>query len=292
VRLLVIIPAFNEQAALGGLLHEIDALPRAAGVTLETVVVDDGSADRTTQVARAGGARLLRLCKNLGIGGAVQAGLQLAHREGFDFAAQIDGDGQHPPGELHRLIGAAFHGGAKGSTGSSSLPGASGSPDASGSAGASSTAGSTGTGESIGPIAPSGPDLVVGTRYRDGSGGFRSTVMRRLGSGWLRLLLRVVTGLRVTDPTSGFRLYGARALALFAETYPYDFPEPESLAVARAAGLTVIEVPVAMRERQGGQSSISGSASVYYMLKVTVAVVLAYLRARRRPRREERDAIV
>lgn len=247
VRLLVIIPAFNEQAALGGLLHEIEALPDTAGVALETVVVDDGSADRTTAVARANGARLLRLCKNLGIGGAVQAGLQLAHREGFDYAAQIDGDGQHPPSELHRLLEAAS--------------------------------------------GPSAPDLVVGTRYRDNAGGFRSTALRRLGSTWLRVLLRVVTRLSITDPTSGFRLYGARALQLFAETYPYDFPEPESLAMARAARLTVVEVPVAMRERQGGQSSISGSASIYYMLKVTVAVVLAYLRARRRPRREEHDAI-
>jgi glycosyltransferase involved in cell wall biosynthesis len=251
VRLLVIIPAFNEQAALGGLLHEIQALPGSAGVTLETVVVDDGSADRTTAVARANGARLLRLCKNLGIGGAVQAGLQVAHREGFDFAAQIDGDGQHPPSELRRLVEAA-----------------------------------------CGPSGSTAPDLVVGTRYRDNPGGFRSTALRRLGSSWLRLLLRVVTGLRITDPTSGFRLYGVRALRLFAETYPYDFPEPESLAMARAARLTVVEVPVAMRERQGGQSSISGSASIYYMLKVTVAVVLAYLRARRKPRREEHDAIV
>ncbi|HEY0986221.1 MAG TPA: glycosyltransferase, partial [Kofleriaceae bacterium] len=65
MRLLVIIPAFNEQAALGGLLHEVQALPAATGVALETVVVDDGSADRTTEVARAHGARLLRLCKNL-----------------------------------------------------------------------------------------------------------------------------------------------------------------------------------------------------------------------------------
>jgi glycosyltransferase involved in cell wall biosynthesis len=246
VRLLVIIPAFNEQAALGGLLHEIRALPGASGLALETVVVDDGSADRTTQVARAGGARLLRLCKNLGIGGAVQAGIQLAHREGFDLAAQIDGDGQHPPGELHRLVDAAR--------------------------------------------GPGAPDLVVGTRYRAGSSGFRSTALRRLGSAWLRMLLRVVTRQSLTDPTSGFRVYGARALRLFADTYPYDFPEPESIAVARAAGLTVAEVPVAMRERQGGQSSISASASVYYMLKVTIAVVLAYLRARRRPRPEERDA--
>ena len=79
--------------------------------------------------------------------------------------------------------------------------------------------------------AKSGDDLVVGTRYRDGKAGFRSTVMRRLGSSWLRGILRLVTRKRFTDPTSGFRLYGKRALQLFSETYPYDFPEPESLAV-------------------------------------------------------------
>jgi glycosyltransferase involved in cell wall biosynthesis len=103
MRLLVIIPAFNEQEALGGLLDEIRAAATSEpGVTLEAVVVDDGSADRTAAVARAGGARVLALCRNLGIGGAVQSGLRLAYREGFDFAAQIDGDGQHPPSELRR----------------------------------------------------------------------------------------------------------------------------------------------------------------------------------------------
>ena len=234
MRLLLIIPAFNEQEALGGLLAEIKALPAIDGVSIDTVVVDDGSSDRTQEVARANGARVLRLCRNLGIGGAVQAGLQLAHREGFDAAVQMDGDGQHPPGELTRLLAAR------------------------------------------------GPDLVVGTRYREGTG-FRSTVLRRLGSAWLRGILRVITRLRISDPTSGFRLYGARALKLFAETYPYDFPEPESLAMARAAGLEVTEVAVTMRERQGGHSSISGYTSIYYMFKVTVAVVLAYLRTHRRP---------
>ena len=240
MRLLVIIPAFNEQEALGGLLTEIKALAASwiGDVELEAVVVDDGSTDQTAEVARANGARLLRLCRNLGIGGAVQAGLQLAHRERFDFAVQIDGDGQHPPSELHRLLEPA-----RGAT---------------------------------------APDLVVGTRYGVVQDGFRSTALRRLGSSWLRFILRAVVGLRVTDPTSGFRLYGARALRLFSETYPYDFPEPESLAVAQAAGLTVIEMPVTMRERQGGRSSISGYKSVYYMLKVTVAVVLAYARTPRR----------
>ncbi len=104
MRVLLIIPAYNEQQALGGLLAEIRALPPTDGVELDTVVVDDGSSDRTTDVAVAGGARVLRLCGNLGIGGAVQSGLRLAYREHFDAAVQIDGDGQHPPGELVRLL--------------------------------------------------------------------------------------------------------------------------------------------------------------------------------------------
>lgn len=232
MRLLAIIPAFNEEEALPALLDELRALPSPP----EIVVVDDGSADRTAEVARAKGARVVRLCGNLGIGGAVQAGLQLAHREGFDAAIQIDGDGQHPPAEVAKLVARA---------------------------------------------AAADVDLVVGTRF-GGTTSFRSTFFRRVGIGWLRGVLRVV-GVRVTDPTSGFRLYGKRALALFHETYPYDYPEPESLAVARAARLAIAEVPVAMRERQGGRSSIAGLYTAYYMWKVTLAVILAFLRTSRRP---------
>ena len=235
MRLLIIIPAFNEEQALAGLLSEIRSLsPADIGAEIETVVVDDGSTDLTSDIAREGGARVLRLCRNLGIGGAVQSGLRLAHRERFDFAAQVDGDGQHPPHELARLVAAGK--------------------------------------------ADPAPDLVVGTRYTD-KNNFRSTALRRVGSWWLRVLLRIVTGQRLTDPTSGFRLYGPRALRKFDETYPYDFPEPESLAIARAAHLRICEVPVAMRERQGGRSSILGFSTIYYMLKVTIAVVLTYVRA-------------
>jgi glycosyltransferase involved in cell wall biosynthesis len=240
VRLLIIVPAFNEQQALGGLLEEIRALTDA-GVELETVVVDDGSADRTAEVAAASGARVLKLCRNLGIGGAVQSGIRLARREGFDFAVQLDGDGQHPPGELRRLIEPA--------------------------------------------LGASPPDLIVGTRYTDRQG-FQSTLLRRLGSWWLRALLRVVIGQRLSDPTSGFRLYNRRAIALFDETYPYDYPEPESLAIAGARGLRIAEVPVTMRERQGGSSSIAGLKTIYYMFKVTIAVVLTYIRALTRPKQE------
>jgi glycosyltransferase involved in cell wall biosynthesis len=228
LRLLIIIPAYNEQASLAALLDEIRALGDI-GATVETVVVDDGSTDRTADVAEAGGARVLRLCRNLGIGGAVQSGLRLAYREHFDAAVQCDGDGQHPPGEIKSLL--AIQG-----------------------------------------------DLVVGTRFANKTT-FRSTALRRMGSWWLRVVLRVLTRLRVTDPTSGFRLYRARALQLFDSVYPYDFPEPESLAIARAAHLTIAEAPVTMRERQGGRSSIGSFSAVYYMFKVTIAVMLTYIRA-------------
>ena len=96
------------------------------------------------------------------------------------------------------------------------------------------------------------------------------------------MLLRVVARLRVTDPTSGYRVYGYRALKLFDRTYPYDYPEPEALAIASAAHLRVAEVPVQMRERQHGRSSIAGFAAPYYMLKTSLAVVLSYVRSRRR----------
>ncbi len=241
MRVLIVIPAFNEQEALAGLLKEIDALPAAeAGVELETIVVDDGSIDRTTEVARAGGARVLRLCRNLGIGGAVQSGLRLARREGFDYAVQVDGDGQHPPAELLKLFEKAR--------------------------------------------TEPRPDVVIGSRFltKPDPESFRSTALRRIGIWWLRIVLRVVARLRVTDPTSGFRLYGRRALQLFDATYPYDFPEPEALAVARATRLRIVEAPVRMRERQGGSSSIGPFAAVYYMLKVTVALVLTYIRAPRK----------
>ncbi len=233
--MLVVVPAHNEEEALPGLVQEMRAALVELKVSGEVVVVDDGSSDRTGAIAASLGVRVLRLRHTLGIGGAVQTGLRVALREGFDCAVQVDGDGQHPPSEIAKLLAALTNGPA--------------------------------------------PDLVVGSRFLRREG-YRSTALRRVGAWWLRCVLRLF-GLKVTDPTSGFRVYGPRALSLFDRTYPYDYPEPEALAIARASRLKVVEVPVAMRERQGGRSSITGLHGPYYMLKVTLAVVLAYLRTKR-----------
>ena len=234
MRVLIVVPALNEESGLPPLLSELRAVAEGDGFSAEIVVIDDASTDRTAEVAREHGARVVRLCRNLGIGGAVQTGLRLALREGFDCAVQMDGDGQHPPSELRKLVAAMQ--------------------------------------------APLAPDIVVGSRYLHGEG-FQSTLPRRMGSGWLGWVLRLVTGQKTTDPTSGYRAYGRRALKLFNWSYPHDYPEPEALVLAKVAGLRVVEIPVVMKERQGGASSISIVHAPYYMLKVTAAILLAYARS-------------
>lgn len=122
-----------------------------------------------------------------------------------------------------------------------------------------------------------GADLVIGSRFLTPTKGFQSTFMRRVGITWLSTWIRLLTGRRITDPTSGFRACGRRAIELFSQSYPMDYPEPDSIAVALRRGLDVREVSVEMRERQGGVSSISGFSSAYYMIKVTLAIWIACL---------------
>ena len=129
-------------------------------------------------------------------------------------------------------------------------------------------------------------NMVTGSRFleRDGDG-YRSSAARRVG---IRLFARVVsliTGQRVTDPTSGFRMTDRRGIELFARDYPQDYPEIEAILLLHAHRLRSLEIPVTMRPRLAGQSSISSSQSVYYMVKVLLAVFVGLFRAR--PRFEE-----
>lgn len=122
-----------------------------------------------------------------------------------------------------------------------------------------------------------GADLVIGSRFLKQCDGFKSTFMRRIGIRWLSAVICLVSGLRITDPTSGFRATGRKALELFGNDYPADYPEPESIVAAAKKGLDIAEVQVTMHERQGGTSSIKAISSIYYMIKVTLAIVLVGL---------------
>jgi len=233
-RILIIIPAYNEQSNIHNTLREIWAL---ASLNLDVIVIDDGSTDATAQEARSSGARVISLPFNLGIGGAVQTGLQFACERGYDIAVQVDGDGQHYVSYLKAIIT---------------------------------------------PVLNEQADMSIGSRFMPRQEkGYRSSFARRLGIGFFARLIGVLTGCHVYDPTSGFRAYNKKMIKLFARRYPHDFPEPEAIVLARKFGATIKELPVVMRRRQGGASSIRYFKSMYYMMKVTFAILLDMLKSRR-----------
>jgi glycosyltransferase involved in cell wall biosynthesis len=229
MKILIIVPAFNEAGNIANTIRAIKQAP----VTVDVIVINDGSKDDTANEAKKAGALVVSLPFNLGIGGAVQTGFQYAHRYGYDVAVQIDGDGQHDPQFLPQLLA---------------------------------------------PI-QNGVDLSIGSRFID-SQGFQSTFSRRIGINFFVHLINNLTGTRITDPTSGFRAHGKKLIEAFAKYYPHDFPEPEAIVVAKRMNASIVEVPVIMKARQSGKSSIRKLKSIYYMFKVTLAILLHMIRRR------------
>lgn len=116
-------------------------------------------------------------------------------------------------------------------------------------------------------------DMIIGSRFIENKG-FQSTFARRIGITYFTKLIRMLTGATITDPTSGLRMGNRKVIELFAKDYPRDYPEPESIVALLKRGMKIKEVPVMMRERQGGVSSINLEKSVYYMIKVSMAILI------------------
>lgn len=137
----------------------------------------------------------------------------------------------------------------------------------------------------LAPLKTGEADLVVGSRFVDKTGdGFRSTFMRRGGIRFFSWLIRLLSDYSPSDPTSGLRGYNRRAMEFAAHHYPaFDYPEPEELLIMRRNGFRILDLQVAMRERQGGISSISFYRSIYYMFKVGFAILMVAMRPGVRP---------
>lgn len=120
-------------------------------------------------------------------------------------------------------------------------------------------------------------DMVIGSRFIDKEG-FQSSLMRRIGIKYFTVLIKILTGKTILDPTSGMRLVNRDVIEIYANDYPRDYPEPESVVSILNKGKQIAEVPVIMRERSAGISSISMGKSVYYMIKVTMAILMERLR--------------
>ena len=228
MRRIAIVPAYNEQRNIGRVLDEL----RRFDELLDVVVVSDGSVDRTAAVAREHGAFVVSLPFNLGIGGAVQTGFRFARDNGYDLVVRCDGDGQHDPSELPKVLA---------------------------------------------PVLAGEADIAVGTRFGE-TDGYRSSATRRVGIRLLAIVVSAIARQRLTDTTSGFQALNRRALELFATDYPHDYPEVEATVMVVRQRLRLVEVPVSMREREHGRSSITALRSVYYMVKVLLALGIGVFR--------------
>lgn len=226
---LAIVPAFNEEKNITGVIFSL----KKYQPDFDIVVINDGSLDQTSSVAReTNQAVIIDLPANIGIGGAVQTGFIYARRKNYDLAIQIDGDGQHDAAEIAKLIA---------------------------------------------PIMANEADMVIGSRFLSQSK-YKGTLLRRLGIkifSWLNLIF---LGQKITDSTSGFRAFSRRAIEILSQDYPDDFPEPEAIFLLKKKGLHVIEVPVSMEARQAGRSSLTFFKSIYYMIKVILAISILMLR--------------
>lgn len=128
------------------------------------------------------------------------------------------------------------------------------------------------------PVLSDKLDFCIGSRFLGKQSEFKSTALRRIGIRFFALLLSFLTGVHLTDPTSGFRATGRKLIKVFSESYPVDFPEPETIQIAKRLGARVGEVPVNMRKRLGGKTSIRYLSTIYYMVKVTFAILIDTLR--------------
>jgi len=224
---LVIVPAFNESDSIERVVKGLtEHLPE-----VDIIVIDDGSTDSTSRRVPPP-AKVVTLPFNLGIGGAMQTGFRYAAMHGYDVAIQVDGDGQHPPEEVKRLID---------------------------------------------HLIESKSDMVVGSRFIEPSG-YPQTLARMTGIRFLLAWIRILSGRSFTDCTSGFRAVNRRVINAFAHWYPDDYPEPEVILLLQRGKYVINEIPVRMEERTTGITSIPLTRGLFYVIKVSIALLLDTMR--------------
>ena len=228
MKVLMIIPAYNEELNIKRTVDSIIKYNKKSKYDIDYVVINDGSTDETYKICLENKFNVINLIKNLGIGGAVQTGYKYAYDNNYDVAIQFDGDHQHDENYIDSLV------------------------------------------EEI----ENGYDFVIGSRFISNLSQFRSSSARRLGINILSFLIKLTTGFKIYDPTSGFRAANKKVIKIFSQTYPIEYPEPESSVYLIRKKFKVKEVPVEMRERKFGTSSIKPLKSVYYMFSVAISIII------------------
>lgn len=219
-KVLVVIPAYNEALNIERVVGDvITNYPM-----FDYVIINDGSTDQTAEICRKHGWKIIDLPMNLGLAGAFQTGLKYAHRRGYRYAIQFDGDGQHRPEYI--------------------LP--------------------------MKEKMDEGYDIVIGSRFITGK---KPHSMRMLGSRLLSSSIWLTTGVKVSDPTSGMRMFSRKMIKEFADGLNYG-PEPDTISYLISQGAKVAEIPVIMDERILGESYLNPVNAARYMGKMLFSILL------------------
>lgn len=218
LKTLLIIPAYNEEENIKTVVEEVEKH------NYDYIVINDGSKDKTAQICKEENINMLDLPFNLGLAGAVQAGMKYSLYNNYDIAIQIDGDGQHDISYVHLLIDEI----EKGAT------------------------------------------IAVGSRFLEEES-FEHGLFKKISTAWLKMLLKVFGGYQATDPTSGMRAYNRFAQKQLVNRNNFK-PEPETMAAFNKSGFIVREVQVQMREREFGESYLTPTNAVKYMINSTISI--------------------
>jgi glycosyltransferase involved in cell wall biosynthesis len=232
-KVLMVIPAYNEYGRIGEIVRAVKRiLP-----SVKILVVNDCSSDDTGSESVEAGADVVTHLINLGYGAALETGYLYALQYGYEFIVQMDGDGQHLPGEVPQVLA---------------------------------------------PVLDGSADIVIGSRYLSTANTYKTSFIRKAGQKFFGMILSVITGYKITDPTSGFQCLNRKAFELFSRgQFPHDFPDADVLLMAHYAGFRVKEVPVVMLERMGGVSMHSGLKPLYYIIKMILSIMMVFLSQRR-----------
>ncbi len=213
LKLLIIIPAYNEAENIVRVVEELkEKVPQ-----YDYVVVNDGSSDNTALICQQHGYHLLNLPCNLGLAGAFQTGINYAYQQGYDAVIQIDGDGQHDPAYIPKMMEMMETGAY---------------------------------------------DLIIGSRFVTEK---RPNTLRMLGNAIIEWAVFVTSGQKMTDPTSGMRIFGKSLIDTIAHGMDYK-PEPDTIVFFLRHGAKMKEVQVHMRERVAGESYLSMGRAIGYMI--------------------------
>ncbi|MGN0247364.1 MAG: glycosyltransferase family 2 protein [Lachnospiraceae bacterium] len=220
MKILIMIPAYNEELNIERVVNNlIENYPQ-----YDYVVINDGSKDDTAKICREKGFHLIDLPINLGLSGAVQAGMRYAWQNGYDAAIQIDGDGQHRPEFIEKLAE---------------------------------------------ELDKDNAQIVIGSRFVTQK---KPHSLRMLGSNVISAFIKLSTGFRLNDPTSGMRMFNRDIIKEFALNINYG-PEPDTISYLIKKGVRVKEVQVQMDERVAGESYLNFTRSMKYMILMSFSIL-------------------